>query len=127
MTKEKFQIVGKQMITEARERFRVAAFALCHTDAEREKAIRLETAVGEVSPEEAVHAFRLWLSEQRTCTCVECSICKGTGEIVLSDGLGHYDRETEPCDNCSRGIVEECDYCLDQRERDEDADANERI
>lgn len=127
MTKEEFQRVGKQMIVAARERFRADAFALCHTDAEREKAIRLETAVGEVSPEEAVHAFRLWLSEQRTCSCVMCSICGGTGDIRLSDGLGHYDTETDPCDNCSHGVVEECDYCLNRREQDEDDDANERI
>ncbi len=65
MTKEEFQRVGRQMILDARERFRRDAFALCHTDAEREKAIRLETAVGEVSPEEAVLAFCRWLSENR--------------------------------------------------------------
>jgi hypothetical protein len=65
MTKEEFQRVGRQMISDARERFREQAFALCRTDAERQKAIRLETAIGEVSPEEAVLAFRRWLYEQR--------------------------------------------------------------
>jgi hypothetical protein len=55
-----------------------------------------------------------------TCTCVECAICSGTGFITLSDGLGHYDAEREVCDDCDHGVVEECDYCVEQRERDED-------
>ena len=60
------QIIGRGMIAEARVRFRERAFALCHSDAERHKAILLESAIGEVSPEEAVYAFKLWLDEHRT-------------------------------------------------------------
>jgi hypothetical protein len=59
-----------------------------------------------------------------TCTCVTCSICGGTGTIRIPDlvlGPGYDDLDM--CDNCDSGIVEECDYCLDQRERDEDARA----
>ncbi len=65
MTLEEFQVIGRGMIMEARLRFREQAFALCRTDDERAKAARLEPAIGEVSPEEAVLAFKLWLDEQR--------------------------------------------------------------
>jgi hypothetical protein len=65
MTLEEFQTIGRGMITEARVRFREQAMALCLTDAERDKAMRLEPAIGEVSPEEAVYALKLWLDEQR--------------------------------------------------------------
>ncbi len=65
MTLEEFQTIGRGMIMEARIRFREQAMALCRTDGEREKAHRLEGAVGEVSPEEAVLAFKLWLDENR--------------------------------------------------------------
>ena len=68
MTLEEFQIIGRGLITEARVRFREQALALCTTDEERAKAHGLEPAIGEVSPEEAVLAFRLWLDEHRTDT-----------------------------------------------------------
>ena len=65
MTYEEFQIIGRGMITEARVRFREQALAFCRTDEERAKVARLEPAIGEVSPEEAVYAFKLWLDESR--------------------------------------------------------------
>lgn len=65
MTYEEFQIIGRGMVTAARVRFREQAMALCRTDEERAKAAGLEPAIGEVSPEEAVYAFKLWLDESR--------------------------------------------------------------
>lgn len=65
MTKDEFQQIGRGMIAAARIRFREQAMALCHSDVEREKAHKLDPAIGEVSPEEAVLAFKIWLAEQR--------------------------------------------------------------
>jgi len=63
VTPEEFRIIGRGMITAARVRFRDEAMALCHTDVERAKATAMEGAVGDVSPEEAVLAFKRWLAE----------------------------------------------------------------
>lgn len=63
MTFEEFQIIGRGMIAAARVRFREQAMRLCRTDREREKAKAFESAIGEVSPEEAVLAFKLWLAD----------------------------------------------------------------
>lgn len=65
MTLEEFQTIGRGMIMEARIRFRDEAMRLCHSDAERAQAQAVETAIGEVSPEEAVLAFKRWLDEGR--------------------------------------------------------------
>ncbi len=63
MTLEEFQRVGRQMIAEARERFRRDAMLVCRTDEERAKAVAFEPAIGEVSPEEAVLALKRWIAE----------------------------------------------------------------
>jgi hypothetical protein len=73
VTLEEFQTIGRGMIAEARVRFREQALAFCQTDMEREKVQRLESAIGEVSPEEAVYAFRLWLNESRSQSLPERS------------------------------------------------------
>ncbi len=65
MTFEKFQVIGRQMIADARTRFRKEAMRLCYSDEERSKADKLADAVGEVSPEEALLAFERWLQESR--------------------------------------------------------------
>lgn len=64
MTLEEFQTIGRGMIAAARVRFRDEAFKFCKTDTDRRKVLALEPAIGEVSPEEAVLAFRRWLDEQ---------------------------------------------------------------
>lgn len=51
------------------------------------------------------------------CTCTTCSTCGGMGTIKIAS-INDY--ELELCDNCEHGITEECDYCLEQRERDHD-------
>jgi len=60
------------------------------------------------------------LPEARRCTCVTCSICGGLGSIDLPsrDAIDGY--ALEPCEDCTHGIVEECDYCMEQRELDAD-------
>ena len=63
MTWEKFQHIGRAMIADARERFRQEAYALCGTTEQRAKVDAIAPAIGEVSPEEAVLAFKRWLLE----------------------------------------------------------------
>lgn len=63
MTLQEFQRVGRQMIAEARARFRRDAMLVCRTNNERAKAAAFESAIGEVSPEEAVLALKRWIAE----------------------------------------------------------------
>jgi hypothetical protein len=65
MTLDELRVELKRMIVNARARFRDEAMRLCHTEDERSKATAIEMAVGDVSPEEAVLAFKRWLAEER--------------------------------------------------------------
>lgn len=66
-------------------------------------------------------------SAQAVCRCVSCSQCGGRGTMAVDMRgrvVSFYDDlcDLETCDECcGSGIVEECDYCRDQREQDEDA------
>jgi len=61
------------------------------------------------------------------CTCAPCVMCRGTGTYWVDMAgrvIPHIDDlgDLVMCDECDgSGIEAECDYCRDQRERDEDA------
>ena len=70
------------------------------------------------------------MAEQRMgkCTCVNCASCRGTGNVWFTfDGqyLGNCRSDDldklERCENCSgSGVAEECDYCIERREDDDE-------
>lgn len=66
MTLDELRRVYRQMTADARIRYRAEAMALCRTADERTKAASFESAIGEVSPEEAVLALKRWIQEQRS-------------------------------------------------------------
>jgi hypothetical protein len=61
------------------------------------------------------------------CTCSSCSACRGTGSIYVDMGgrvVPYFDDlcDLETCDECGgSGTCDECEYCRQQREWDEDA------
>jgi hypothetical protein len=62
MKYEEFQTLTRGTLMEARRRFRDQAMPLCRTDADRAQAHAFETAIGDVSSEEAMLAFMRWLA-----------------------------------------------------------------
>jgi DnaJ-class molecular chaperone len=55
-----------------------------------------------------------------TCTCTPCGDCHGSGNVRRPDRHSPDGYELESCEECNgSGITSECDYCHDQRERDE--------
>ena len=56
------------------------------------------------------------------CRCVSCDFCHGAGTVHVYGRYSIDGTEREECEECyGSGISEECDYCRDQRELDEDA------
>lgn len=56
-----------------------------------------------------------------SCTCKRCTICGGTGELAILERASRDDAfAKEPCDDCDAGIAEECDYCQEQRDLQQD-------
>ena len=55
------------------------------------------------------------------CTCTPGSMCRGLGTMRVDEPSQPSGWDLETCDECSgSGIVEECDYCHDAREADEE-------
>ena len=52
------------------------------------------------------------------CHCIRCVMCSGTGRIRVDHW---YEYDTEPCEDCTNGIVEFCDRCqlLEDMEHEE--------
>jgi hypothetical protein len=54
------------------------------------------------------------------CKCVSCVTCRGSGHTWRWDEL-ICGEESERCEDCDgSGLTEECDECMDAREREND-------
>lgn len=53
------------------------------------------------------------------CKCVTCDYCHGSGTVRVRDDSQPEGWDLDTCDECSGGIVEECDYCRDAREMEQ--------
>jgi hypothetical protein len=60
--------------------------------------------------------------EKKPCTCTCCDLCGGTGNIRVDHFTGLPSRgcddmdELETCDQCSGGVLETCERCLEMQE-----------
>lgn len=54
------------------------------------------------------------------CRCVTCDCCHGSGTVRVRDDSQPEGWDLDQCDECHGGISEECDYCRNQRDLDED-------
>lgn len=61
----------------------------------------------------------------KPCTCVTCSLCRGTGNIRVDDRSQPEGFDLESCDQCNGGIVEVCDRCILLDEMYQDAQEHE--
>jgi len=64
MTAEEMRTEIAALVAEARTRFRTEAAAVCRTEEEAQKAASLESAIGEISPDEAIDGLKRWISAQ---------------------------------------------------------------
>ena len=49
--------------------------------------------------------------ENEPCRCEHCALCRGTGNVRVSDLTQPEGFDLEPCDQCYGGISDICDRC----------------
>jgi hypothetical protein len=49
--------------------------------------------------------------EKAPCTCEPCGLCRGTGNLRVTDLTQPEGYDLEPCDQCWGGIVDVCERC----------------